>query len=124
MALGCGGARPSHGAPVDPLNGPLVVSPAVVDLGLVSRGSEREGRFGLGNAGRDPVTVGQVETSCGCLTVELPMQTLPPGQTAEVRVRLDMGKEPGFVGGLRIDVCGWTPAGAKAFAAVVEAMVQ
>jgi hypothetical protein len=72
------------------------------DLGVVPPGARVEVPFVLVNEGTAAVTLGGVTTSCDCLSVSLPSREVGAGESVGGTVVLDLGKEPGFRGGLML----------------------
>jgi RNA polymerase sigma factor (sigma-70 family) len=66
------------------------------DFGIVPRGARLFHRFNLKNAGKVPVKIDAVRTSCGCLTAVVGTAFLGPGQTGFLDVTVDARR---FVGG-------------------------
>lgn len=102
----------------------LISSQRVMDLGVLTSGEWRDASLYLTNKGDAPVEVGAIASSCRCLSVKCIPQVVPPGGTAQMIVVLDLGKEPDFVGKLRIHVQGRTRSGTLAFSVQVRAQVQ
>jgi hypothetical protein len=46
--------------------------------------------FSFRNTGKFPVTINSVSTSCGCTTAELAKNTYAPGETGEIKARLQL----------------------------------
>lgn len=49
-----------------------------------------EAKFGFVNAGKDPVTIESLKSSCGCTTPSLTKMTFAPGERSEVVARFDL----------------------------------
>lgn len=102
----------------------LLPSKHVVDLGEVPAGEWRTASLDLSNKGDKPVVIEKFESSCRCLSLECVPRVVPASGTAQLNVTLDLGKEPSFVGNLRIRAEGKTRAGALALSIQVKAKVQ
>lgn len=53
------------------------------------------GQFEFVNTGDSPVSIVSVRTSCGCTTVDLPVDEINPGDTAVIAVQYDPTGRPG-----------------------------
>jgi hypothetical protein len=102
----------------------LIPSNNVVDLGVLHAGEWRNASLGLTNQGDHPIDIETIESSCHCLSLECVPRVVPPSGTAEMIVTLDLGKEPSFVGNLRIRAQGRTRFGALAFSVQLTAKVE
>ncbi|MGH7192844.1 MAG: DUF1573 domain-containing protein [Candidatus Saccharimonadales bacterium] len=71
-----------------------------IDLGTITAGTETEKTIRLRNSSNSPIEIHHVRTSCPCLTIVLTDRTIAPQQTAYAIVRIHMGDEPEFTGGL------------------------
>jgi hypothetical protein len=54
-----------------------------------------EGRFGFVNAGKEPVTIEAVKSSCGCTVPTLAKMTYAPGERGEVTAKFNIGDRRG-----------------------------
>lgn len=107
------------------LNSPLLIpSKHVVDLGVLSAGEWQGASLYLTNEGKKPVEIETITSSCQCLSLECTPRVVPPSGTAQVIVTLNLGKDPNFVGNLRIHVQGRTRSGALVFSMQVIAKAQ
>jgi hypothetical protein len=102
----------------------LIPSTDVVDLGVLHAGEWRNASLYLTNQGDLPVDIETTQSSCPCLSLECVPRVVPPLGTAEMIVTLDLGKEPSFIGKLRIRAQGKTRSGALAFSVQLTAKVQ
>jgi hypothetical protein len=102
----------------------LIPSKDVVDLGVLSAGEWRNPSLLLSNKGETPVEIVKIESSCPCLSLECAPRGVPPSGTAQMTATLDLGKEPSFVGNLRIRAQGRTRSGALAFSVQLTAKVE
>ena len=102
----------------------LIASEPVVDLGILSAGELRSTSFQLTNKQRVAVEIAKISSSCRFLTVESSLRVVPPSESVQANLTLDLGKEPTFVGNLRIHVEGKTGSGELAFSLQVKAKVE
>ncbi|MHB1425235.1 MAG: DUF1573 domain-containing protein [Gemmataceae bacterium] len=116
LAAGCdrqGVARPI--APKSDIAGqpslPLVPTESPLNLGEVPAGGRKKCDFWLTNQTDSPVEVAEIETSCDCLTIDMPNRTFMPAKKVEGHALLDLRKEPQFAGKLAIEAA--IPAAAK-----------
>jgi hypothetical protein len=103
---------------------PLIPSEADLNLGQVAPGGQRSRTIWLTNQSTAPVEIVELETSCDCLKLELLVRTLAPGQKVEGCIKLDLWKEPQFVGKLGIIVRGRGKTGERVFAMEVHVAVD
>jgi hypothetical protein len=54
-----------------------------------------EGKFGFVNAGKEPVTIEAVKSSCGCTVPTLAKMTYAPGERGEVTAKFNIGDRRG-----------------------------
>lgn len=102
----------------------LTVSSPRIDMGEVAAGGRQEVAFSLTNSGTRPIELGKIESSCPCLTIDLPRGVLAPAEQIHGRARLDLRKEPAFAGDLGVEVRGFTARGDLAFTMIVEITVR
>jgi hypothetical protein len=100
----------------------LVATPSRIDVGEVPGGGRKQAVFSLTNPGTQAVELSRIETSCPCLTVDMP-HYLAPAEQVSAGATLDLRDEPDFTGEMAIEITGWTRAGEQAFAVVVEVKV-
>jgi cytochrome c553 len=96
---GCGIAdkpAPMAVAPAKPLP-VLMFQPDTLDLGQVAEGKAAEGDLLLRNTGSVPLTITDIQTSCGCTTGMPGQRLLPPGGFTLVHVRVDTFAKQGKV---------------------------
>jgi hypothetical protein len=74
-----------------PKRGLMVAGSAVHDFGLVApdRAARCEHTFLIRNTASRPIRITGFHSSCGCAVAYLPASPIPPGDSAEVRVRAD-----------------------------------
>jgi len=92
----------------------LDASPSRIDMGEVASGGRKQATFSLTNSGSQAVELAKIESSCPCLTVDVPSR-IAPGEQICGRANLDLRDEPDFTGDLAIEITGWTRAGKLAF---------
>lgn len=88
---------------------------AEIDLGEMPQARQKQHAFQLRNYSGAFVEVAAVETSCPCASIRLERTGIPAGQSLAGAVRLNMGREPDFVGDLAIKATGLTRQGQVAF---------
>lgn len=66
-----------------------LVTPPVLDLGTAYEDSSLEGRIIFKNAGDEPLTVGDIRTSCGCTVAQLEKLRYLPGEEGQISVRFN-----------------------------------
>jgi len=66
----------------------IVVDPTSQDLGEVPQ-KPLELTYTVRNEGGSPLRIGKVSTSCGCTTATVERDTIPPGESTELRVVFD-----------------------------------
>lgn len=103
---------------------PLDSSETYLDMGVVPQGGRKQCDFWLSNAGDHAMEVTEIETSCDCLTIELPNRIFPPGQKVAGHALLDLRREPHFKGKLGIDVRGKGKLGQVVFTMVINVAVD
>jgi len=86
-------------------------------MGEVAQGGRRDATFTLTNSGTQAIQLARIDTSCSCLTVDVPLH-ISPGEQVEGRAKLDLRDEPNFTGEVAIEITGWTSAGEQAFLVV------
>jgi hypothetical protein len=67
----------------------IEVLPSSYDFGEISSTEKAEVGFQVKNAGRSPLEITRVSTSCGCTTAQLEDQTLLPGEATTLHVTFD-----------------------------------
>ncbi len=113
--LGCNEPSGSSRRAAEPTSA-LQAEPSRFDLGAVKPGSQHERKLSLKNVGTQVVEIGPIETSCDCLSIELPKRKLEPGETITATLLIDLAKEGNdFSGGLTLLATGKTSDGRVAF---------
>lgn len=75
------------------------------DLGIVVNGEVREFATEVQNAGREPLIIEAVTTSCGCTSATVEPDTIPAGGTGVLSITYDSGAHgPDFAGSVRRQV--------------------
>ncbi len=67
------------------------------DFGKVYKGSKVEYVFKFENQGNDTLVIKKVKPSCGCTAVILSNNTIPPGNTGEIKATFNSGSYKGKV---------------------------
>lgn len=130
LAVGAGVASALAMAPAWWLTSPtskasqLSATPSVVSLGTVGRGQKAEVEIFLSNNSPGVIRLGSVETSCPCLSVQIPEAAVEPGGATRAEVVLDLATEPYFIGKLGMTARGYSTAGEQVFQVVVTADVR
>jgi hypothetical protein len=101
----------------------LVPSKSPLNRGEVPAGGRKQCDFWLTNQTASPVEVAKIETSCDCVTIDLPKQNSAPGQNVAGRALLDFRHEPRFTGRLKIEVKGKRKSREVVFALVLKVSV-
>lgn len=80
---------------VAPLRAELVWEKAIQNFHRLPSDGHLETKFAFRNAGKEPVTVRKVRTSCGCTSAKLVKDTYAPGESGEISVRFTFGDRKG-----------------------------
>ena len=67
------------------------------NFGQIFKGQKIEHIFEFENLGNDTLNIGKVKTSCGCTAAMLTNNTIPPGDTGEIRATFNSGTLTGNV---------------------------
>jgi hypothetical protein len=100
----------------------LDANPARINMGTVAQGGRKQATFTLTNPGNRTIDLAKIDTSCPCLTVDVPLR-IPPSDKVEGRAKLDLSDEPNFTGEVAIEIKGWTSGGEPAFLVVAAVRV-
>lgn len=103
---------------------PLITSKSRLNLGEVRAGGQKQSDFWLTNRTASPVEVAEIETSCDCLTIDLPRRIVSPTEKVAGHVLLDLWREPRFTGQLGIEVRGKEKSGKLVFSLMVKVNVE
>lgn len=57
-----------------------------VELGTIYQGEIKNVKIAVTNTGNQPLTIGNIQTSCGCTSAKKSMPTLPPGKSDTIDV--------------------------------------
>jgi hypothetical protein len=76
----------------------------LLDFGIIPRRGKKELPVTVTNQGASLVKIESVETSCECLTLDLPRHEVKSGEHLKCNVRMDLAEEPDFVGTLQAGV--------------------
>tara|TARA_B100000900_G_C20502496_1_gene684381 strand:+ start:733 stop:1137 length:405 start_codon:yes stop_codon:yes gene_type:complete len=80
-----------------PINGPKIVFfEDKYEFGDIIQGDVIEHIFQFKNSGNAPLILQDVKTTCGCTVPEWPRTPLPPGETAELRVKFNSAGKVGI----------------------------
>ena len=81
----------------EPINGPKIVFlEDKYEFGDIILGDVIELIFEFKNSGNAPLILQDVKTTCGCTVPEWPRAPLPPGATAELRVKFNSAGKVGI----------------------------
>jgi hypothetical protein len=80
-----------------PKHGLIVSGDDSYDFGTLTtaQAGRCEHAFTVGNTSRVPIRITSFKSSCGCTVADVPTAPIPPGGSAEVRVRADWSKVTG-----------------------------
>ncbi|MEX1140500.1 MAG: DUF1573 domain-containing protein [Bacteroidota bacterium] len=67
----------------------LVLDSKEIDLGEIYNGEVVKARIGLKSAGKSPLKIVRISTSCGCTTVKQPQGDIPPGKADVLEVEFN-----------------------------------
>ena len=65
------------------------------DFGTIEQGANVSHTYVIANDGDAPLSIGRVETSCGCTAAKPTRQLVPPGETTDIRVDFRSGDRKG-----------------------------
>jgi len=71
------------------------VEPAEVDFGEVQKATRATTTVTIHNRGTHPVRIADIATTCGCTVAQEPEESIGPGESAEVEVRMSVGTRIG-----------------------------
>jgi hypothetical protein len=57
-----------------------------IDLGNVKKGSKTKAVFTVTNTGKNPLTITNVQPSCGCTTASKPEKPIAPGKSEKIEI--------------------------------------
>jgi hypothetical protein len=100
----------------------LDASPSRIDMGEVAPSGWKQATFSLTNLGSQAVELAKIDSSCPCLTVDLP-SAIASGKQVEGRAKLDLRDELDFTGEVAVEIKGWTGADKLAFLTMVDVRV-
>jgi hypothetical protein len=61
----------------------------VIEYGDVARGSDGVRYFNFTNAGKEPLIISNVRSSCGCTIPEYPRIPIGPNQESQIKIKYD-----------------------------------
>lgn len=91
-------------------------------MGKVAQAGHKEATFTLKKTSGRTIELTRIDTSCECLTVDLPLR-VRPDELAVGRAKLDLRNEPQSMGNVAIEIMGWTSTSEQAFRVVVEVRI-
>lgn len=68
---------------------PVTFKTLVIDRPNIAYGADETFSFEFKNTGNVPVTISNVQTSCGCTTASKPEQPVAPGKSSVISVKYD-----------------------------------
>ncbi len=71
------------------IDGPILTIDDVIDFGEVKQNDMVEKIIKFSNSGDQELKIEEVEASCGCTAVVLSSKTLAPGESGELKIKLD-----------------------------------
>lgn len=74
----------------------LSMKESAFDFGTIPQGKPVYHFFEVTNAGKDPMVISNVQTSCGCTTPEWSKEPILPGATAKIKVGYNAAAEGHF----------------------------
>jgi len=87
----------------------------LINFGSVPQGARKDQTIWVTNHRDTSVKIAKTMTDCACLTITMGEEVILPGRSAPLRLALDLGVEPEFVGRLGMEARGWTKEGEVAF---------
>jgi Protein of unknown function (DUF1573) len=88
------GSQPEPEMPRECIDPPLVLSEEELDFGDIDPKQDHERVISLENTGNEPIAVEMVRSSCPCIKPEATVESIPPGEVAELRVKLALKNYP------------------------------
>ena len=64
----------------------------VYDFGTLKQGAECQTAFVFTNTGNAPLIISKAQASCGCTVPESPKDAIPPGKSAQIKVKYDSNR--------------------------------
>ena len=96
-----------------PAADPLELARPTFDAGEVRAGAPLVRRFPFRNAGPEPLTITDLQASCGCLTPTLARRTYAPGESGELTLEVNTLSQPEGPVRWRLRVGGPAPPGRR-----------
>ncbi|WAC23526.1 DUF1573 domain-containing protein [Blastomonas sp. SL216] len=78
----------------DPGAAQIMMEASEFNYGVLDFGASGSRMVKFRNTGKRPLVITSIQSSCGCLTAEIPKAPLAPGATGEIRFKYDT-KRPG-----------------------------
>jgi len=97
VLAGCGaneGNPPGAETQQECVGPPLALSEERLDFGDIDPKEDQEKTVTLDNTGDKAIAIEMVRSSCPCVKPEMAVQSIQPGQTAELRVKLALDNYP------------------------------
>lgn len=63
-----------------------------IDFGDIAKNSDGSRVFKFKNAGKAPLIISNIKSSCGCTVPEKPEKPVMPGETAEIKIKYDTSR--------------------------------
>jgi hypothetical protein len=103
---------------------PLEPSRTTLDFGIVPQASLQRLYFELLNRSDNAVELDRMDASCDCLEVHIAKVRIEPGEKVLACAQLNLQLASDFVGGLRIEVMGFSRDADAVFAMTTDADVR
>ena len=68
----------------------------VLDYGNIKKGSDGERILNFTNAGKEPLIIYNVRSSCGCTVPEYPKTLIGPGEESQIKVKYNTNRVGAF----------------------------
>ena len=93
LILFSSGSFAQNPIPVDTVNGPQIsIDKDVHDYGTINQGDNGECVFMVTNNGNSPLIISTCKGSCGCTVPQCPKEAIPPGGSAEIKVKYNTNR--------------------------------
>ena len=70
----------------------MVLETKKIDYGTIKQGSDPYRIFKFTNEGTEPLVIKNAKGTCGCTVPTYPKEPIPPGESAEIKVRYDTNR--------------------------------
>jgi Protein of unknown function (DUF1573) len=91
------GQSVAHAQTQDPSAAQIMMEATEFNYGTLDFGASGSRMVTYRNTGKRPLIITSIQSSCGCLTVEIPKAPLAPGATGEIRFKYDSKRSGVFV---------------------------